>query len=484
MDVLVSGYAHLAKRVYAIKSPIPDDVIQLIQTFYVYSLSRHEYVVVFLNMDTNKGHFAAFSLTNESSTWCRKKPSMQRIHCGKPGVCLEELGTTVKVFKLNKFPESIRNNLFPKYQDIPFSDKKDDGLHVMVRIEGENQMAPNLCTAYCLETDDLCVLPYSSTPIDRCGLLQSQKHGLLAIGGYDYESATAYKQVYVLKSRKYILSRLQSVGYGDYQCTPQSTRSPYVPMNISHGEYHTINSYGNPYGEYHGNGSNLESQSGSDDDFELINGSHSAQNGLIWVNNLVPDMHSTRSNQGVVMMEDENCIFVCGGWVSSQKGDTSTAELYSFGEDTVDGIGGHTVFGTNRQWNKLSAMNDEHLCHGTCYDPNNKAIFVLGGTRQHQAHLFEVFNFRKNQWFKLPNTLFPHKWFPSLKLVSPFMLVCCGNHYHWNDEQTGNGWGQSEFIDFREGKAGWHILDDQMYHVLGYSGVQYSDNKMRGIFEL
>ena len=493
MELLVSGYAHRSKRIYGIKARIPDEIASLILAFYMCSLSKYEYVAVFLNKETNSGHFAAFSLRTEPSCISKRIPP-QFVRCAKPGVCFEELGTTVKLFKLNQFPDSIRHHLFPKFQNIRFSDKGKDGLHVMVRVEGENRMAPNLCTAYCLETDDLCVLPYSSTPIDRSGLLQSRKHGLLAVGGYDFESTTAYKEVQVLKSREEVMAKMefQPMGTG---------YSGYTSPNINgHGGGH--NGFGpfsgnafrrSPYGfgphRYGMNGLNgLNGLNGyghreEDRSRSSNDGEWSALNGLCWVSNWVPAMHTARSNQGIVMMEDENKIFVCGGWTSSILGDTNTAELYSFESDVV-GSGCHSVSGMNREWTVLGAMNDAHLCHGTCYDAISKTVFIVGGTRDHQSHQFECYNFERDRWYTMPSTLFPHKWFPSLKMVDESMIVCCGNHYDFRDGRVDSGWGESEFLDFREGGRAWHILDDQLSAVLGYQGVDRCDHKMRGLWAI
>jgi len=541
MDVLVSGYTHRAQRIYRMRKGISDDVAGLILAFYMYDLSAHDYIAVFLNEETNSGHLSAFSLRTAPISRS-KNPPPQKIVCGKPGFLKEQLGTTVKVFKLQQFPDATRNALFPKYQHIPFSKNENDGFHVVVRIEGENREAPYLCTAYCIETDDVCVLPYPNTSIDRCGLLQSQKHGLVAIGGYDFRQIRAFKHVQVLKSQEEVMQMLferQSISY--HSGYGSSSSSGY---NVYNGYNPTANAipFGNQYGNGTMNGYQFGYQSGSggysEDEFDYrqfehrsssavlnspsitqypriagspasymtmsprslsspedtsnsvgpskTNGIHDASSEMVWVNNVIPDMHTERSNVGVTMIEDEGMIFVCGGWVSAHIGDTNSTEVYSLRNDTIGGLGttGYNPWGMTRQWHTLASMNTSHLCHGMCYDSNSKHVFVLGGTRHYQAHECELFNFERNRWYRMPSTLFPHKWFPSLKMQSPKMMICCGNHYNFDDGRVGNGWGESEFLDLREHQKAWHVLDDQMFHILGYQGVTRCEHKMRGIFAI
>merc|ERR1719474_1137738 len=96
------------------------------------------------------------------------------------------------------------------------------------------------------------------------------------------------------------------------------------------------------------------------------------------------------------------------------------------------------------EWRVLGAMNSSHLCHGICYDSERKMVAVLGGTRIHQSHQVEFFNFDRNRWFNLPPTVYPHKWFPALKMADPWTMVCLGNDYNFTDDMGVSGWGHSE----------------------------------------
>ncbi len=94
----------------------------------------------------------------------------------------EVYGTSFRLFSLNKFPQFIRNNLFPKYSKIISSTLN---LHVLFRIESESTKCNYDISISLLELDEHMFLKtnYKSDRFDRCELLQSSIHGLIALGG-------------------------------------------------------------------------------------------------------------------------------------------------------------------------------------------------------------------------------------------------------------------------------------------------------------
>lgn len=410
MEVLTAAYIRDIKKKDAINLFIPKDIIGLILLFYMYDLSGYEYLAIFLVKEEPFGHFAAFNIDGKQCN----------IYSEESKLCQEELGTTIKMFELSQFKDEIWRNLFPKYRNINL-EKESNKLHVMFRLEGENTLYHNLCTAVLLETDDTFILPLSSPPIDRCGLLQSKKHGLIAVGGYAYKDSVAFKQCQVLT------------------------------LKSEHYENNEFDKY---------------------DD-----------NPFYWDKHKIPPMNITRSNQGLYMMEKENKLFVCGGWTSSSYGDTKSAELYSFDKENDIIIDDNNI---NDKWINVDHMNSSHLCHGIIHDQlNTNNMFIVGGTRLHQSQICEQYDFHKNIWRKCASTIYPHKWFPALKIKDGSLLICTGNHYNYNPNDTTEGWGYSEFLDLRDYSNKWQLFNQKSIHqILGYTDTKAKEKKMRGIWSL
>eukprot|EP01083_Nonionella_stella_P066539 175279_1 len=165
---------------------LPSDIIRAILLFYMYDLSKYECVAIFTVKDAQtKGHLSAFNVTNRAKYHTSHSLLQHQNRCDmdskNANLFKDVYGTSFRIFSLNRFPSNIRDNLFPKYTRIASSDLD---LHVLFRIESTFERAMPI-KASLIETDDQILLSDGITAknLDRCDLIQSSVHGLVALGG-------------------------------------------------------------------------------------------------------------------------------------------------------------------------------------------------------------------------------------------------------------------------------------------------------------
>eukprot|EP01084_Bolivina_argentea_P078923 143231_1 len=181
MDKLILCYMNSILR----SQLLSYDIIRLILLFYMYDLSKYEYISVFTETNKaliKKGHLSAFNLTDNLYSMDIQRKD---INSSLSQLFTEIYGTTFRLFSLNKFPPFIRNNLFPKYGKM-ISDNLN--LHVLFRMEANKKVNYDM-SASLIELDEHKLLSTNNkkkkkkSEFDRCELLQSSIHGLIALGG-------------------------------------------------------------------------------------------------------------------------------------------------------------------------------------------------------------------------------------------------------------------------------------------------------------
>eukprot|EP01084_Bolivina_argentea_P078924 143232_1 len=181
MDKLILCYMNSILR----SQLLSYDIIRLILLFYMYDLSKYEYISVFTETNKaliKKGHLSAFNLTDNLYSMDIQRKD---INSSLSQLFTEIYGTTFRLFSLNKFPPFIRNNLFPKYGKM-ISDNLN--LHVLFRMEANKKVNYDM-SASLIELDEHKLLSTNNkkkkkkSEFDRCELLQSSIYGLIVLGG-------------------------------------------------------------------------------------------------------------------------------------------------------------------------------------------------------------------------------------------------------------------------------------------------------------
>eukprot|EP01084_Bolivina_argentea_P108310 193560_1 len=187
---------------------------------------------------------------------------------------------------------------------------------------------------------------------------------------------------------------------------------------------------------------------------------------FIWDKNTIREMIYSRGNHTAHMFEEEEKIFVCGGFYMN----AHLVEMYSF---------------LDNKWIQLKSMIYYHECHGLCYDNKRNNMFVVGDFARN-PHASEKYDMHKNRWINLPETQYPHRFYPDMKVNNNSVLICTGNHYKYTENN--NEWGYSEFLDLRDSKQVWQCNNLSIYQMLK-SGNDQSDKEfcqrtMRKIWSL
>ncbi len=118
--------------------------------------------------------------------------------------------------------------------------------------------------------------------------------------------------------------------------------------------------------------------------------------------------------------ENEECLFVCGGYNENKS--LNSCEMYNF---------------SNGYWTTCKGMNVKRYGSGNCVWKNNKymygpRIIVGGGHSSKASRSVEEFDMHKQIWMSLPNTNGKHTSSPALcvckeygKFLSPFNGLLC-----------------------------------------------------------
>ena len=152
-------------------------------------------------------------------------------------------------------------------------------------------------------------------------------------------------------------------------------------------------------------------------------------------------MNDARRSHDSIIINDK--IFVCGGF-DDDNCYLQSCEMYNMNTNT----------NTNDEWKYIENMNYErcYLSLQKLKEKNNNIIAIGGFDNHSKYNIVEEYDFLKQKWYELPNTIDKHKQYCGIYIFNNIIYVF-GDAYRVSNDN----FGICEMYDIREEK--WSKMD-------------------------